>query len=59
MHLIGGHVWSREYGDSYILLHRFALEYEDTRFDVSTHASGSTPRIVDSCIHHHYQSKGL
>ena len=52
-------MWSREYGDSYILLYRFALEYEDTRFDVSTHAGGSTPRIVDSCIHHHYQSKGL
>ena len=52
-------MWSREYGDSYILLHRFALEYEDTRFDVSTDVGGSTPGIVDSCIHHHYQSKEL
>ena len=59
MYLIGGHVWSREYGDSYVLLHHFTLEYGDTRSDVSTHASGSTHGIVDSCIHCHYQSKVL
>ena len=47
MHLIGGHVWSREYGDSYVLLHHFSLEYEDTRYDVSTHIGGSTHGIVD------------
>ena len=52
-------MWSQEYGDSYVLLYHFALEYEDTRFDVSTHAGGSTPRIVDSCIHRHYQSERL
>ena len=52
-------MWSREYGDSYIHLHLFSLEYEDTRFDISTHVGGSIPRIVDSCIHRYYQSEGL
>ena len=52
-------MWSREYGDSYVLRHHFSLEYEDTRYDVSTHIGGSTHGIVDSCIHHHYQSERL